>query len=103
MTVDATHAGGGSFHPIEVRVDFADGQSASTAWDGRGESRTFTFEGPARPVRVRIDPDLVNLLDDNLIDQHREIGGVTNASVGKWMARWMVWLQDAMLAYSAIV
>ena len=103
VTVDATHAGAGSFHPIEVRVDLADGQSASTTWDGKGESRRFTFEGPARPVRIRLDPDVVNLLDDNLLDQQREIGGVTNAPIGKWIARWMVWLQDAMLAYSAIV
>jgi hypothetical protein len=103
VTVDAIHAGAGAFHPIEVRVDFADGQSASTAWDGTGESRTFTFEGPVRPVRVRIDPDFVNLLDDNLIDQHREIDGRTNASVAKWIARWVVWLQGAMLTYSAIV
>ena len=103
VTVDARHAGVASFHPIDVRVDFADGQSASTTWDGTGESRRVVFEGPARPVRVRLDPDLVNLLDDNLIDQHREIGGVTNVSVAKWIARWTVWLQDAMLAYSALV
>jgi hypothetical protein len=99
--VDVTHRGAGSF-PIEVRVDFADGQSASASWDGKGESRTFTFEGPARPTRVRVDPEFANLLDDNLIDQHREIDGRTNAPIGKWVARWMVWLQDAMLAYSAI-
>ena len=103
VTIDAMHEGSGSFHPIEIRVDFADGQSASAMWDGTGESRRFTFEGPTRPVRVRLDPDVVNLLDDNLIDQHREIGGATNAPIGKWIARWMVWLQDAMLACSAIV
>ena len=103
VTVDATHAGAGSFRPIEVRVDLADGQSASTTWDGKGESRRFTFEGPSRPVRIRLDPDVVNLLDENLLDQQREIDGVTNAPIGKWIARWMVWLQDAMLAYSAIV
>ena len=103
VTVDVRHDGAGSFRPIEVRVDFADGQSVSTPWDGTGESRRFTFEGPVRPVRVRVDPDFVNLLDDNLNDQHREIGGITNAAVGKWIARWTVWLQDAMLAYSALV
>jgi hypothetical protein len=103
VTVDATHAGAASFHPIEVRVDFADGQSASATWDGKGESRTFAFEGPSRPVRVRVDPGVVNLLDDNLIDQHREIDGRTNAPIAKWIARWTVWLQDAMLAYSAMV
>jgi hypothetical protein len=103
VTVDATHAGAGSFHPIEVRVDFADGQSASATWDGKGESRRFLFEGPARPVRVRLDPDVVNLLDGSLLDQHREIDARTNAPIAKWIARWMVWLQGTMLAYSGIV
>jgi hypothetical protein len=103
VEVAVTHTGAVSFQPIEVRVDFADGQTASATWDGKGEARTFTFEGPAAPTRVRVDPGFTNLLDDNLIDQHREIGGRTNASIAKWTARWIVWLQDAMLACSAIV
>ena len=103
VTVNVAHRGAASFSPLEIRARFADGQSASAIWDGQGESKAFAFEGPARPVRVEIDPEHLNLLDTNLIDQQRSIGGATNVSIAKWAARWMVWLQDAMLAYTAIV
>jgi hypothetical protein len=103
VELQVRHDGPGVFSDLEVGVDFADGQSASARWDGRDPSRTFTFEAPAPPVRARIDPDFRNLLDDNLLDQSREIGARTNAPLMKWVARWAVWLQDAMLTYSALV
>jgi hypothetical protein len=86
-----------------IRALFADGQSASAVWDGQGASKRFAFEGPARPVRVDVDPGHFNLLDTNLIDQQRSMGGATNVSIAKWAARWVVWLQDALLVYTTIV
>ena len=103
VLVEVVHDGPAVFKDLEVRVDFEDGQSASAGWDGRDPVRIFTFEGPAPPVRVRVDPDMRNLLDDNLLDQSREFGGGTNAPITKWVARWTVWLQDAMLTYGALV
>jgi hypothetical protein len=103
IRVDVSHAGSAAFHGVVARIDFADGQAASSVWDGRAPVRTFVFEGPSNPVRISIDPDARNLLDDNLLDQTKQPGGTTNVAVSKWIARWMVWLQDAMLAYSAIV
>lgn len=103
LNVDVARDGDLQFRDLEVRVDFADGQSASQTWNGAERSRALVFEGPAAPVRVRLDPDSVNLLDDNLLDQSRELATPTNAPIAKWLARWSVWLQDAMLAYSAFV
>lgn len=103
VLVAVAHDGAASFRLLEVRVDFADGQSASATWDGHDQSRTLIFEGPAAPARVRVDPELKNLLDDNLLDQSRELGSTTNAPIAKWIARWAVWLQDAMLSYSAVI
>jgi hypothetical protein len=103
VTVEVTHRGTASFSPLEIRALFADGQSASAVWDGQGASKRFAFEGPARPVRVDVDPGHFNLLDTNLIDQQRSMGGATNVSVAKWAARWVVWLQDALLVYTTIV
>lgn len=89
------------FAGAEVRAEFADGQIASTTWNGREAAYEVVFEGPSEPVRVSLDPDARNLLDDNLADQSMRPGGRTNVVVGKWTARWFVWLQDAVLAYSA--
>lgn len=103
VQVVVAHDGNSAFRDVDIRVDFADGQAASLIWHGAERSHTAVFEGPSAPVRARIDPELVNLLDDNLLDQSREIGATTNAPIGKWIARWAVWLQDAMLTYSAVV
>lgn len=101
-----SHSPDGTFlsgDAIGVRVEFADGQAAVARWDGRDEQRVFEFQGAAAPVRVQLDPDGVLLVDGNWLDHSRVMGGVTNAPVEKWVARWLVWLQTAMLAYSGIV
>lgn len=102
VRVDVTHSGP-VFAGVDVRAEFADGQIASATWNGREAAHQFVFEGPAEPVRISLDPDARNLLDDNLADQSMRPGGRTNVAMEKWTARWLVWLQDAMLAYGAIV
>jgi len=102
VRVDVTHDGP-AFAGVEISTEFEDGQVALAAWHGRDASHAFVFEGPAKPVRIILDPGTKNLLDDNLLDQSRLPDGRTNVAMPKWTARWVVWLQNAMLAYSAIV
>jgi hypothetical protein len=86
---------------LELRVTFADRQSVSVRWDGRDPSRTFEFESPVPAVAAHLDPDRVLLLDASYLDNVQTLEGTTNVSLLKWAARWMVWLQDAALTYSA--
>jgi hypothetical protein len=102
LRVDLAHQGP-VFAGVEVRAEFADGQIVSTTWNGREAAHEVVFEGPSEPVRVSLDPDAHNLLDDNLADQSMHPDGRTNVAMPKWIGRWLVWLQNAMLAYSAIV
>lgn len=88
--------------PLTVRVEFADGQRMDAMWDGRAD-RTFEFNGAAPVTAVHVDPDRVHLLDANLINNDRRAAPAANVPVGKWIARWLVWLQDAVLAYSAVL
>ncbi len=88
---------------LQIRARFADGQLSTAAWDGRDQERTFTFEGPAAVTEVRLDPASAMLVDDNWLDQARVLNGATNAPVVKWISRWVIWLQHAMLTYNAIV
>ena len=103
VRVDVAHDGVAWFDPIDVRVEFEGGQSAQARWDGRGPSHSLVFEGPSNPLRIAVDPEARNLMDDNLLDQSRQFNMRTNVPLTKWVARWLVWLQDAMLAGSAIV
>lgn len=85
---------------MELRVEFADGQHVSTRWSGRDASRTFEFESGAPATAAHLDPDRVLLLDDNYLDNAQLTQAESNVPITKWVARWMVWAQDAMLTYA---
>ena len=82
---------------VRLKVVFADGSSSVATWDGRDETRTFTFS--STPVAAYLDPDRLITLDANRLDDAIVTPSPTNVPVGKWAARWMVWLQHTMLSY----
>jgi hypothetical protein len=84
---------------IQIKVVFADGTSTLTTWDGRDQTRTFTFQGPSPIVAAYLDPDRIVTLDNNRLDNAIVPRRPTNVPVRKWTARWMVWLQHTMLSY----
>jgi hypothetical protein len=88
---------------VALRVTFADGQEVTSSWDGRAAKRTFTYESAAPAVAAELDPQGAMLLDVTPLDHVRSTSPRTNLPIAKWVARWMVWLQDAMLAGSALL
>jgi len=88
---------------MELRVTFADGQQITERWDGRQASRVFEFESPSPAVEACLDPNRTLLLDENYLDNRRMATPSHNIDVAKWTARWVMWLQNAMLTYGAIL
>jgi hypothetical protein len=84
---------------LRLKVVFADGSTAFATWDGRDQTRTFTFQGPSKAIAAYLDPDRLVTLDRNRLDNAIVSPSPTNVPVGKWAARWMVWLQHTMLSY----
>ena len=88
---------------IVVVTAFADGENVRDFWDGRGGGKTFEYRSPSRAVSAEVDPDRVLLLDVN-----RGNNGVTldtgpaRTAAARWSARWMIWLEDALLTYVAL-
>lgn len=87
---------------VELRAEFADGQQVDARWDGRAESKEFEFESPVPPVGVHLDPNRIVLLDTNWLNNDRLVTSRTNVPIRKWVARWLVWLQDASLSYASL-
>jgi hypothetical protein len=85
--------------PLTLRVAFADGQHIEMRFDGAGHG-SFGFESPTPAVAAHLDPDHVFQLDRNLLNNARVPSRETNVPVTKWMARWIVWLQDAILTHT---
>jgi hypothetical protein len=84
---------------LRLKVVFADGTTTVAAWDGRDQTRTFTFQGKSTVVAAYLDPDHIVTLDRDRFDNAIVPPSPTNVPVRKWVARWMVWLQHTMLSY----
>lgn len=88
---------------ITLQLQFANGASVVTRWDGRDERREFVFESAAPATIATLDPEGVLLLDENPLDQRLVQEPGTNVPLAKWLARWATWLQHAMLTYAMFV
>ena len=86
-----------------LSVAFSGGQVATIRWDGRAASRTFELESATAAVEARLDPDETLLLDRNHLDDRMAASPAARVPIVKWLARWTIWLQDAMLAYASFV
>ena len=88
---------------IPIETTFADGDSIRDTWEGAETSRTYAYRSRARAVSAEIDPDRMLLLD-----RRRGNNGVTldtapaRTAATRWSARWMLWLEDALLTYAAL-
>ena len=93
----------GAGDAMELLVTFAGGQQSSVRWDGRDPSKVFTFESVVPPQTVELDPAGTLLLDRRELDN--DWRAVPNADVrlAKWIAWWLIWLQDAALAYGGLI
>lgn len=88
---------------VQVQVTFADGAQVIATWDGREPQRVFEFESAAPATVARLDPAGTLLLDSNLLDHAMRRQPVNNVPMAKWMARWSLWLQHALLGYVMLV
>ena len=84
---------------LALRVTFDNGEHGWARWDGRDQSRTFRFQAAARAHSAHLDPGRIIALDDNFLNNQIVPATATNAPVRKWMARWVVWMQNTVLAY----
>ena len=91
----------GSGDAVEILVGFADGSEVMARWDGRAAAREFHFESAAEARFAVVDPRRVIVMDDNYLNNRVESGGRETQELGRWTARWLIWLQDAMLTLSA--
>ena len=61
---------GGFALPVEVEVEFADGETERVWWDGRRPAAVIRFPG-RRVVRAGVDPDGLLVLETQRRNNHR--------------------------------
>jgi hypothetical protein len=97
LTTIALERAGDVPFPLELRVDYDERSHITRYWDGT--TTEVAFESASPPSSVRLDPGRVWLLDQDYANGEYLRVRSTNVPVVKWVARWLVWLQDAMLTY----
>ena len=101
-TVVARRLGEGLF-PVDVRVQFENGEEQRWSWDGRDRWKTFETHKPVRAVRAQVDPERVLLLDINVTNNSAAIQSAAPQAARKWSLAWLIWLQDHLLTYGFFV
>jgi len=94
---------GEAMFPVDVVTTFADGERVVEHWDGVDRWKEFVYERPSRAVSAEVDPDRVLLLDVNWTNNSRTTRPQGPRAATKWSLKWMVWLQDCLLSWAALV
>jgi hypothetical protein len=101
-TVVVRRAGEAIF-PVDLVVTFENGEQVGERWDGSDRWKAYSFERPVAARSAQIDPERVLLLDVNYTNNSKTLAPKTTEAATKWSLKWMVWLQDLMLTWSALV
>jgi len=89
--------------PVDVRVTFDDGERVTEHWDGVDRWKSYSYVRPASVVSAEVDPQRVLLLDVNYTNNSKTLHPSTSKASTKWSLKWMVWLQDCLLSWAALV
>jgi len=94
---------GEALFPVDVLVTFRNGERVTEHWDGAARWKLYTFERPVQALSAQVDPDRVLLLDVNYTNNSNTLEPKGRAAAAKWSMKWMVWLQDCLLSWAALV
>jgi peptidase M1-like protein len=94
---------GEAIFPVDVLVTFENGEQTTEHWDGTGRWKLYTFDRPSRAVSAQVDPNRVLLLDVDYTNNSKTLRPQGRRAATKWSLKWMVWLQDQLLAWAALV
>jgi aminopeptidase N len=85
--------------PVTVLVRFEDGSEAREHWDGQYRWAKFKYTGKPKIVSAQIDPDFQWKLEVHRTDDSSQAQPVRLAA-DKWYLRWVVWIQNVLMAFS---
>jgi aminopeptidase N len=90
---------------IPVIVKFRNGEEIIEVerWADEERWKAHTYDRPTQAVSAEVDPRRVVLLDVNYTNNSRTLAPQGGAAATKWSLKWLVWLQDCLLSWAALV
>lgn len=81
--------------PMDVLIEFSDGEVVTETWDGRDRTKQYTFTRPAKVIRAAIDPEGKVPLDVNRLNNSKRLESVSIAT-NKYTAKGFFWMQSLL-------
>jgi hypothetical protein len=94
---------GEAVFPVDVLVTFENGDRVTERWDGRERWMMYVYERPSPALHAQVDPNRVLLLDVSPTNNSRTLRPQGRRAATKWSAKWLVWLEDCLLTWAALV
>jgi hypothetical protein len=94
---------GEGIFPVSVDVVFRNGERITEQWDGQDRWKLYTYDRPSQALSAQVDPNRVLLLDANYTNNSATLEPRGGAAATKWSLTWMVWLQECLLSWAALV
>ena len=94
---------GEAIFPVDVVVTFSNGEQVTEHWDGTDRWKLYTYDRPFPAVSAQVDPNRVLLLDVTYTNNSKTLEPKGGSAATKWSLKWMVWLQDCLLSWAALV
>jgi len=94
---------GDATFPIDVLITFRNGDRVTEHWDGVDRWKLYVYDRAAQAVAAQVDPDRVLLLDVNYTNNSKTLEPQGGAAAAKGATKWIVWLQDCLLSWAALV
>ena len=94
---------GEAVFPVDVAVVFRNGDRITEHWDGEDRWKLYSYDRASEAVSAQVDPNRVLLLDANYTNNSIALEPRGSAAATKWSLAWMVWLQECLLSWAALV
>lgn len=94
---------GEAIFPVDLLVTFRNGEHVTEHWDGRDRWKLYSYDRLGPALFAQVDPNRVLLLDVDYTNNSKTLEPKGGAAATKWSMTWMVWLQDCLLSWAALV
>lgn len=88
---------------LAVSIRLEDGTDLREWWDGRDAVLDLEYLSASPAVQASVDPETVLLLDADKGNNTRTLRRAVHASGARQTLSWLIWLQDLVLSYAALV
>jgi hypothetical protein len=83
--------------PVDVVVQFENGEVVRETWDGQYRWAKFVYERASKVQSAEVDPAGKLVLDANYTNNSR-LANQDNRAAARWYVRWIFWLENLLLA-----